>query len=101
MPQPSTTGDGPPPANRWADRDPAAAKRLASARAVVVALAEEHHMPTENLLQPDAVRRLTWEPPEEITEESVTARLRKLGAREWQLSLTARPLTEALARTEG
>ena len=54
-------------------------------------------MPAENLLQPDAVRRLTWEPPEEITEESVTARLRKLGAREWQLSLTARPLTEALA----
>ncbi len=101
LPQPSTVGDGPPPANRWADRDPAAAKRLASARAVVVALAEEHHMPTENLLQPDAVRRLTWEPPEEITEESVTARLRKLGAREWQLSLVAHPLAEALARTEG
>jgi ribonuclease D len=101
LPQPSTVGDGPPPANRWADRDPAAAKRLASARAVVVALAEEHHMPAENLLQPDAVRRLTWEPPEEITEESVTARLRKLGAREWQLSLVAHPLAEALARTEG
>ncbi|MFI7447812.1 HRDC domain-containing protein [Nonomuraea sp. NPDC049714] len=105
LPQPSTAGDGPPPANRWADRDPAAAKRLAAARAVVEALAKEHHMPTENLLQPDAVRRLTWEPPEEITEESVTARLRKLGAREWQLSLSVRPLTEALAgqgsRTEG
>ncbi|MGN9782862.1 HRDC domain-containing protein [Nonomuraea sp. ZG12] len=105
LPQPSTAGDGPPPANRWADRDPAAAKRLAAARAVVEALAKEHHMPTENLLQPDAVRRLTWEPPEEITEESVTARLRELGAREWQLSLSVRPLTEALAgqgsRTEG
>ncbi|MFI7132508.1 HRDC domain-containing protein [Nonomuraea sp. NPDC050153] len=100
LPQPSTPGDGPPPPNRWADRDPAAAKRLAAARAVVAGLAEQHHMPTENLLQPDAVRRLTWEPPEEITEETVTARLRELGAREWQLSLTAHPITKALARLE-
>ncbi|UBU10695.1 ribonuclease D [Nonomuraea gerenzanensis] len=98
LPQPSTPGDGPPPPNRWADRDPAAAKRLAAARAVVAALAEEHHMPTENLLQPDAVRRLTWEPPAEVTEESVTARLRELGAREWQLSLTAAPIAKALSR---
>ncbi|MEU1719644.1 ribonuclease D [Nonomuraea sp. NPDC005692] len=101
LPQPSTPGDGPPPPNRWADRDPAAAKRLAAARAVVAALAEEHRMPTENLLQPDAVRRLTWEPPAEITDESVTARLRSLGAREWQLSLTALPIAKALARLEG
>ncbi|MEV4836231.1 ribonuclease D [Nonomuraea sp. NPDC049486] len=100
LPQPSTPGDGPPPANRWPDRDPAAAKRLAAARAVVAALAEEHRMPTENLLQPDAVRRLTWEPPEDITDESVAARLRKLGAREWQLSLTAHPIAKALARLE-
>ncbi|MFI9835751.1 HRDC domain-containing protein [Nonomuraea sp. NPDC051941] len=100
LPQPSTPGDGPPPPNRWADRDPAAAKRLAAARAVVAGLAEQHHMPTENLLQPDAVRRLTWEPPEEITEETVTERLRELGAREWQLSLTAHPITKALGRLE-
>ncbi|MEQ4719825.1 ribonuclease D [Nonomuraea sp. B19D2] len=100
LPAPSTPGEGPPPPNRWADRDPAAAKRLAAARAVVAGLAEQHHMPTENLLQPDAVRRLTWEPPAEISEESVTARLRELGAREWQLSLTAHPITKALARLE-
>ncbi|MGW4404440.1 HRDC domain-containing protein [Nonomuraea sp. NPDC004702] len=101
LPQPSTPGDGPPPPNRWADRDPAAAKRLAAARAVVAALAEEHRMPTENLLQPDAVRRLTWEPPAEISDESVTTRLRALGAREWQLSLTAHPIAKALARLDG
>src|SRR5690606_4795206 len=37
LPQPSVHGDGPPPTNRWADRDPAAARRLAAARAVVAA----------------------------------------------------------------
>src|SRR5690606_12170842 len=69
LPQPSMHGDGPPPTNRWADRYPAAARRLAAARAVVAALADEHHMPTENLLQPDAVRRLSWEPPEVLDDE--------------------------------
>ena len=43
-------GDGPPPAHRWAERDPDAAKRLTAARAAVAALADKHHMPTENLL---------------------------------------------------
>ncbi|MFF3441344.1 HRDC domain-containing protein [Streptosporangium sp. NPDC002721] len=100
LPQPSTPGDGPPPANRWMDRDPVAARRLAAARAVVAALADEHHMPAENLIQPDAVRRLTWEPPPVIDDGTVTARLRELGAREWQIGLTAHPIAKALLRLE-
>ncbi|MDH2424255.1 HRDC domain-containing protein [Sphaerisporangium sp. TRM90804] len=96
LPQPNLAGDGPPPANRWADRDPAAAKRLAAARATVAALATTHRMPTENLLQPEAIRRLTWEPPGDLGDEAVAARLRDLGAREWQIGLTARPLSTAL-----
>ncbi|MEU4405259.1 HRDC domain-containing protein [Streptosporangium sp. NPDC023963] len=100
LPQPSAPGDGPPPANRWMDRDPVAARRLAAARAVVAALADEHHMPAENLIQPDAVRRLTWEPPPVIDDEAVIARLRELGAREWQIGLTAHPIAKALLRLE-
>jgi ribonuclease D len=100
LPQPMGPGDGPPPANRWPDRDPAAAKRLAAARAVVAALADEHRMPTENLLQPDVIRRLTWEPPVEVTDASVSSRLRELGAREWQIGLAAHSLAKALQRLE-
>ncbi|MFI6512434.1 HRDC domain-containing protein [Streptosporangium sp. NPDC050855] len=100
LPQPSVQGDGPPPANRWMDRDPVAARRLAAARTVVAALADEHHMPAENLIQPDAVRRLTWEPPEVVDDETVAARLRELGAREWQIALTAHPIAKALLRLE-
>ncbi|MFC6086047.1 HRDC domain-containing protein [Sphaerisporangium aureirubrum] len=100
LPHPSAPGDGPPPANRWADRDPAAAKRLAAARTAVAALADAHHMPTENLLQPDAVRRLTWEPPPELGDEPIATRLRELGAREWQITLTAHVLSKALLRLE-
>jgi ribonuclease D len=100
LPQPVGPGDGPPPANRWADRDPAAARRLAAVRTVVAALADAHRMPIENLLQPDAVRRLAWEPPADLSEEAVADRLRGLGAREWQITLTAHPMAQSLERLE-
>ena len=91
-------GDGPPPAHRWQDRDPEAAKRLTAVRAVVAALADEHTMPAENLLQPDAVRRLSWQPPIDITQAAVADELVGYGARPWQVELTSKPITRALLR---
>jgi ribonuclease D len=88
---------GPPPAHRWAERDPAAAARLAAARDAVAALAEAHRLPAENLLAPDAVRRLSWEPPSPVTAETVAAALAGYGARPWQAGLTAEPLARAFA----
>ena len=93
----STAGqDGPPPTNRWSDRDPAAAARLTAARAAISELAEEHDVPAENLLLPDLLRRTCWVPPEGGDAESVRAHLRANGAREWQIGLTAEPLAAAL-----
>ena len=91
-------GDGPPPAHRWQDRDPEAAKRLTAARAVVAALADSHNLPAENLVPPDAVRRLSWQPPDSLSPESVSADLARYGARTWQVELTAVPLCRALLR---
>jgi ribonuclease D len=98
LPEQNLPSDGPPPAHRWAERDPEAARRLTAARAVIAALADEHNLPTENLMQPDAVRRLAWSPPGEITTQTVTAALRTYGARDWQLDLVALPLAKALHR---
>ncbi|MCW2583482.1 MAG: 3-5 exonuclease [Klenkia sp.] len=95
LPPHSLPGDGPPPVNRWADRDPAAHKRLQAARAGLAALAEQWTVPVENLLTPDLVRRLMWSPPTDVTPETVAAFLRDGGARPWQVELTADPLTEA------
>jgi ribonuclease D len=91
-------GEGPPPAHRWAERDPVAAKRLAAARTTVAALADSNHLPAENLLAPDAVRRLSWQPPEPISPESVAAELERYGARAWQIDVTALPIAMALLR---
>ncbi|MGH3276660.1 MAG: HRDC domain-containing protein [Streptosporangiaceae bacterium] len=90
------SGDGPPPAHRWADRDPAAAQRLAAVRAAIAALADAHGLPAENLLPPDAVRRLSWQPPEELAPTAVGADLTSYGARPWQVTLTALPISNAL-----
>ena len=91
-------GDGPPPAHRWHDRDPEAARRLTAARAVVAALADEHTMPAENLLPPDAVRRLAWQPPADLSAAAVAADLASYGARPWQVELAAVPIARALLR---
>ncbi|WP_170318865.1 HRDC domain-containing protein, partial [Allorhizocola rhizosphaerae] len=88
--------EGPPPPHRWADKDPAAAERLARCREVVTKTAEHYTLPPENLITPDFIRRLAWEPPEEVSAESVTEVLTRFGARAWQCELLAAELAEAL-----
>ena len=96
LPQPLAVGDGPPAANRWAERDPVAAKRLARVRAALLAVADRLGMPVENVLQPEASRRLAWTPPRDPTPEAVAAVLTGLGARRWQVDAVAGPLAAAL-----
>lgn len=79
----------------WPQRHPEAAARLAIARAAIEAEAERMSMPTENLLTPDTLRRLVWQPPEPMSAEAIELRLRELGAREWQIGLTAPILAAA------
>ncbi|MEJ7628702.1 MAG: ribonuclease D [Nocardioidaceae bacterium] len=97
LPSVSARHEGPPPARVWASKFPAAAARLGVCRELVIALATELNLPQENLLEPDAVRRLTWEPPGVVDPETVAEALRAAGARAWQVELTASPLAEALA----
>ena len=92
--------NAPPPPRVWADRDPAAAARLATARPELAAMAEEMNMPVENLLTPDYLRRVAWRPPAEISAQSVAAQLAELGARNWQIEQTVPMLVEAFLNPE-
>ncbi|TFV73780.1 ribonuclease D [Blastococcus sp. CT_GayMR19] len=99
LPLHSKPGDGPPPVNRWADRDPAAAARLQAARAALAEVSEKHSVPVENIVSPDLVRRIMWSPPAPADAATIGAALRAGGAREWQIELTLDLLTEAVAGT--
>jgi ribonuclease D len=96
LPDLAARSDGPPPPRAWAERDPVAAARLAAARAALAAMSAELSVPVENLVSPDAVRRVIWEPPDPADLAGVAAALRRLGARSWQVTLTAPLLVEAV-----
>lgn len=100
LPQPGQPVTGPPPPRAWADKDPAAAARLSAARAAVSALAEQLNMPQENLITPDTVRRVCWEPPKGADAEAVAAALAGYGARPWQVELVTPVLVGALTVTD-
>ena len=69
----------------------------------MTAIAEANRLPVENLLAPDTLRRLSWDPPQPTDTETVSLALSGYGARPWQVELTAGPVAEALhaGETEG
>ncbi|MEV1045432.1 ribonuclease D [Streptomyces sp. NPDC049916] len=97
LPQPGQQPAGPPPPRSWADKDPAAAARLSAARTAVSELAERLRMPQENLITPDTVRRICWEPPADPAPSAVEDTLAGYGARNWQIQLVAPLLVRALS----
>ena len=97
LPPLTVSGTGPPPPRAWPDRDPVAAARLAQAREGIAAFGAEHAVPVENLLTPDVLRRLLWTPPADLSEAGIAAALAALGARPWQVAITAPIVARACA----
>lgn len=100
MPTRTPRVDGPPHPRMWADRDVVADRRFKAARASMLTLAEEHHLPVENLLTPDFVRRAMWSPPTSrepaVLADALRTQLAGYGARPWQLELVTGALTGAV-----
>lgn len=94
LPRERVPSDALPPPRAWADRNPEADLRLKAARPVVEATAEDLHMPTENLLTPEYLRRVAWQPPA-LTADAIGASLAELGARPWQIAHTAQKIATA------
>ncbi|MGE2814725.1 HRDC domain-containing protein [Mycobacterium heidelbergense] len=93
--------NGPPPPARWSRRKPEAAARLEAARAALSEVSERVHVPTENLVSPDLVRRLCWD-WQDIQQgaadplDAVDGFLCAGHARTWQRELVDPALAEAL-----
>lgn len=91
----ATGGDSLPPPRAWPDRNPEADARLKAGRPAVEQRAEELRMPTENLLTPELLRRVAWDPPDPLTAASLGDSLLALGARPWQIAQTAQVIVDA------
>ena len=90
LPTPGHTG-ALPNHKSWEKRFPEAHVRLKLVRELVMAKATELVVPVENLLTPEFLRRVCFEP-----ETDIAAQLKKLGARPWQVEITAALIEEGL-----
>lgn len=80
----------------WATRFPEADQRLKNVKPVMAEISERLQIPLENILTPDYLRQLCFEPPQEITEDSVSEFLTRLGARQWQVEQVSGLLAKSL-----
>lgn len=87
--------EGPPPHRTWREKNPEALARLRSARAVLEETSQHMNLPLENLLTPATLREIAWQPPEELSTESIAHELHRRGARQWQIDATAAGIAEA------
>ena len=95
LPAISVAPTGPPPPRAWADRNPEAFARLEAAKTIVGEISERRALPAENIVNPELLRRLCWEPPGDTSSSGLRAALLTAGARAWQADLLVDSLADA------
>lgn len=90
-------GQGVPAPRAWEKANPEGWQRWNKVRPAVLQLAEELSVPVENLLTPDALRQLLWQPTQPITVANVSKQLADMDARPWQIELVAPLVVEKLS----
>jgi len=93
--------DAIPNHRNWITKFPEADRRLKHAKASLLVLSEEKLVPLENLLSPEILRQVSFTPPVSLSRDTLGEKMRDLGARNWQVELTAQLIVEAfnLAKT--
>jgi ribonuclease D len=102
LPELRTPSTSLPPPKLWKERNPLGYARLTHARAAVISLAAELNMPAENLISPEAIRKLVWpNPPAGIDLSAyIEAALLQASARPWQVAALTQLLIEPLQAVE-
>jgi ribonuclease D len=88
---------GIPNHRNWLQKFPEAHARLTAAKELVAKLSEEQNIPQENILNPETLRQICFEPPVPLSPEHLTTALASRLAREWQIELVVGELLIALA----
>ena len=95
-PETRTKSDAIPPIKIWRERFPEKYAPLSHARFNLQVKAEELSIPLENMISPELVRRICWDPPHTSVYETLTA----MGARCWQADIVSPILENALTQSE-
>jgi ribonuclease D len=92
--------DALPNHRNWINKFPDADRRLKNAKASLIELSETKLIPLENLLTPELLRQVSFTPPEQLSTVALAEKLGQLGARPWQIELTAELIVEAFSLAE-
>jgi ribonuclease D len=92
--------DALPNHRNWINKYPEADRRLKLAKASLLELSEKKLVPLENLLMPELLRQVSFAPPEDLSTSVLSEKLSQLGARPWQIELTAGLIVEAFNLAE-
>ena len=97
LPPVRVQASGIPNHRNWPGKFPEAESRLQAAKPIIAEVSERLKIPVENLLTPDYLRQVCFEPIG-IDADDIAAQLRECGAREWQIGLLAGPISSAWKR---
>jgi ribonuclease D len=89
---------GIPNHRNWPQKFPDAHARLLASKGLMATLSEEQSIPMENILSPDVLRQLCFEPPQPLDSESISLALRSRRVRQWQIELVVSGLVETLSK---
>jgi len=87
---------GIPNHRNWLQKFPEAHARLIASKELIAKLSEEQKIPQENILNPDTLRQICFEPPVPLNPENLTAALASRLVRQWQIELVLEELLIAL-----
>jgi len=93
-PAAKVTSDSPPPVRAWIDRAPESWAALEYAKTAIQQVAEQMNIPQENIVTPESVRRVLWNPPS--SPDDLTRALIALKVRPWQHEIVKPILVTAL-----
>jgi ribonuclease D len=96
--RPKATGI--PNHRNWPQKFPKAHARLMASKEMLAKISSEQEIPQENILNPEALRGICFEPPELISKESIAEALAKSYVRNWQIELVSKGLVETLVVRE-
>jgi ribonuclease D len=88
---------GIPNHRNWLQKFPDAHARLVASKEFLAALSPELEIPQENILSPETLKQLCFEPPAPLTIETLQEALRARLARQWQIDAVADGLLVSLA----